>query len=142
MTPLALNVMNLEAQPQQLQQLLSRDQFTGLKAILMSLAREPGVLSEAMKNTQSYEELLQRVGYQVTLTNQIHIQDCYSRVGPAGGIKAVLPYYDIPTGSSLPTLVNFDGTVTTTPKSVAFFNKLLGALKTELNGSTAACPTS
>jgi hypothetical protein len=44
----------------------------------------------------------------------------------------VFPYHDIPTQSSLPTLVNFDSTVTTTPKSLAFFNGLLAELKAQL----------
>ena len=60
------------------------------------------------------------------------MQDAYTRVGSAGSIKAVLPYYDIPTQSSLPTLVNIDSTVTTTPKSAGFFNAMLSALKTQL----------
>ena len=68
----------------------------------------------------------------MTLTKQIHVQDSFSRLGPAGGIKAVLPYHDIPTQRSLPTLVNFDSTVTTTPESVGFFDKLLAALRTQL----------
>jgi hypothetical protein len=132
--PMNNPVVNPPAQtePQQLLEILARGQFDGLKAILLSLGSEPGVLNKAIQSTRSYQELLQRVGYQLTLTNQIHIQDCYSRIGPAGGIKAVLPYYDIPTQGSLPTLVNFDATVTTTPKSVAFFDKMLVALKTEL----------
>jgi hypothetical protein len=125
----------VQTEPQQLLEILSRGQFDGLKAILLSLGSEPGILNKAIQSTRSYQELLQRVGYQLTLTNQIHIQDCYSRVGPAGGIKAVLPYYDIPTQGSLPTLVNFDATITTTPKSVAFFDKMLVALKTELTRS-------
>jgi hypothetical protein len=45
----------------------------------------------------------------------------------------VLPYHDIPTQSSLPTLVNFDSTVTTTPKSSAFFNQQLMLLKRQLS---------
>jgi hypothetical protein len=43
-----------------------------------------------------------------------------------------LPYYDIPTQSSLPTLVNLDATVTATPKSAAFFDALLLDLKKQL----------
>ena len=142
--PMNNPVVNPPAQtePQQLLEILARGQFDGLKAILLSLGSEPGVLNKAIQSTRSYQELLQRVGYQLTLTNQIHIQDCYSRVGPAGGIKAVLPYYDIPTQGSLPTLVNFDATVTTTPKSVAFFDKLLVALKTELTRSKPLPQTS
>src|SRR5687767_97453 len=124
-----------QTEPQQLLEILARGQFDGLKAILLSLGSEPGILHKAIQSTRSYQELLQRVGYRITLTNQIHIQDCYSRVGPAGGIKAVLPYYDIPTQGSLPTLVNFDATVTSTPKSVAFFDKMLVELKTELTRS-------
>ena len=54
-------------------------------------------------------------------------------MGPAGGIRAVLPYYDIPTQGSFPTLVNFDATVTTTPKAAAFFNDMLTALKAQLS---------
>ena len=120
----------------QLDEILSREQFTGLKAILLGLDSEPGVLHAAIQSTGSYEELLKSLGYQITLTKQIHIQDCYSRVGAAGGIRAVLPYYDIPSHGSLPTLVNRDATVTTTPKAAAFFNKMLVAFKLELNRST------
>ena len=78
------------------------------------------------------EELLARLGYRITLTKQIHIADCYSRMGAAGGIKTVLPYFDIPTQSALPTLVNLDSTITATPKSVAFFNGMLTELKRQL----------
>ena len=42
-------------------------------------------------------------------------------------------YYDIPTQSSLPTLVNFDSTVTTTPKSSTFFNQMFAQLKRQLS---------
>lgn len=121
-------------------EIISREPFTGLKAILFSLSAEPDLLYKAIQSTGSYEELLERVGYRVVITKQIHIQDCYSRVGPAGGIKAVLPYYDIPSGSSLPTLVNLDATVTTTPKAVAFFNQMMAAVKTELNRSKTLPP--
>jgi hypothetical protein len=68
-----------------------------------------------VNGANSFEELLSRLGYRIALTRQIHVQDAYTRVGSAGGLKAVLPYHDIPTQSSLPTLVHFDSTVTTTP---------------------------
>ena len=112
---------------------LSREPFKGLKAILDNLPANRETLLEAVEGANSYEELLAKIGYKMILTNQIHVQDGYSRLGPAGGIKAVLPYYDIPTQSSLPTLVNLDSTVTTPPKSASFFNKLLTTLKTQLN---------
>jgi hypothetical protein len=122
-----------EALREKFQRLLSAEPFTGLKAILDKLSADPEVLFSSVQAATSYDELLRRLGYRITLTNQIHVQDCYARLGPAGGIKAVLPYYDIPTQSSLPTLVNFDSTVTATHKSAAFFNELFAALKAQLS---------
>jgi hypothetical protein len=113
------------------ERVLSREPFTGLKAILDSLSRDRETLCEAVSGANSYEELLAKLGYRMTLTRQIHVQDAFSRLGSAGGIKAVLPYYDIPTQSSLPMLVNFDSTVTATPESAGFFNKMLAALRTQ-----------
>jgi hypothetical protein len=113
------------------ERLLSLEPFTGLKAILVCLSPDPQVLCEAVDGTKSYDELLAKLGYSHRLVRQIHVQDAFSRVGAAGGIKNVLPYYDIPTQRSLPTLVNFDFTVTSTPESSGFFNDLLTALKRE-----------
>jgi len=116
---------------QNFEHVMSRSPFTGLKAILDSLSADQETLCQAVTNTNSYEELLTKLGYQITLTKQIHVQDAFSRTGSAGGIKAVLPYYDIPTQRSLPTLVNFDSTITTTPESAVFFNKILAEFKTQ-----------
>jgi hypothetical protein len=125
-----------ESSQQQFERALSREPLRGLKAILDSLAGDREAVWEAVRASHSYDEFLGRLGYRITLTKQIHVQDCYSRVGVAGGIKTVLPYYDIPTQSSLPTLINFDGTVTTTPKAATFFNKLLSEFKTQLADQT------
>lgn len=108
------------------------ESFKGLKAILDALSRGRTALCEAVNGANSYEELLAKLGYRVTLTKQIHVADCYSRTGPAGGIRAVLPYFDIPTQSALPTVVNFDSSVTVTPKSAVFFNGLLAEFKRQL----------
>jgi len=123
----------LEPKQQKFETIISREVFTGLKAILDSLSPNRDALSAAVSDTNSYEELLGRLGYRLVIEKQIHVQDCYSRVGRDGGIRAVLPYHDIPTQSSLPTLVNLDSTVTATLKSVTFFNDLLARLKTQLN---------
>jgi hypothetical protein len=112
---------------------LSSEPFRGLKAILDRLSPNREALWDAVDQTNSYAELLAKLGYRVTLIPQIHVQDAYSRMGPAGGIKAVLPYHDIPTQRSLPTLVNFESEVTTTPKAADFFNQMLAALKTGVN---------
>ncbi len=117
---------------QQFERALSREPLRGLKAVLDSLAGEREAVCEAVRASHSYQEFLGRLGYRITLTKQIHVQDCYARVGRAGGIKAVLPYYDIPTQSSLPTVINLDWTVITTPQAATFFNKLLCELKTQL----------
>jgi len=124
---------NGEMRQQNFERVLSREPFKGLKAILDSLSADRAALCEGVSGTNSYEELLSRLGYRITLTKQIHVSDSYTRMGSAGGIKIVLPYHDIPTQSSLPTLVNFDSTITTTPESARFFNAMLAALRTQLS---------
>jgi len=123
---------DLETTQQNFERVLSREPFRGLEAILDKVSSNRKALCEAVIGTNSYEDLLARLGYRIILTRQIHIQDSYSRLGSDGGIRAVVPYHDIPTQSSLPTLVNFDSTVTTTPQSAAFFNKMLAAIKRQL----------
>jgi hypothetical protein len=122
-----------ETKQQHFERVLSREPFKGLKAILDVLSPDREALSRGVDGTNSYADLLVRLGYRINLIHQIHVQDAYTRVGAAGGIKAVLPYHDIPTQSSLPTLVHFDSTVTTTPKAAGFFNQTLAALKTQLS---------
>jgi hypothetical protein len=135
LTPMPNPSANLtpETKLQNFERVLSREPFKGLKAILDSLPVDRESLFEKVTGANSYEELLAGLGYRLTLTRQIHVQDAYSRLGAAGGIKAVIPYYDIPTQSSLPTLVHFDSTLTTTPKSATFFNGMLAALKTQMS---------
>jgi hypothetical protein len=124
---------DIETRQQEFERILSREPFKGLKAILDSVCRDRAALCEAIDATKSYEELLAKVGFQVVLTKQIHVQDSYSHVGVAGGIKAVLSYHDIPTHSSFPTLVNFDSTVTTTAKAAGFFNEMLASFRRQLS---------
>lgn len=127
--------MNTEKKPQDFESVLSGQAFAGLKALFSSLTSDRQALQVAVNETNSYEELLARLGYRMVVTKQIHVQDAYSRVGRAGGIKTVLPYNDIPTQSSMPTLVNFDSTVTVTPRSADFFNKMLTELKSALRAA-------
>ena len=121
-----------ETRQQKFERILCQEPFTGLKAILDSVCRDQETLYATVRSTNSYEELLARLGYQVTMTKQIHVADSYSRTVSAGGIRAVLPYFDIPTQSALPTLVNFDSTVTTTPKAVDFYDNQLTEFKSLL----------
>ena len=121
-----------ETRQQRFERILGQEPFKGLKAILDGLSRARESLCEAVIGTNSYEELLARLGYRVDVIKQIHVADCYTRTGPGGEIKAVLPYFDIPTQSALPTVVNANSTVTVTPKSAAFFNGLLAELKRQV----------
>jgi|ERR1041385_3080088 hypothetical protein len=122
----------IETKQQKFERILSQDAFKGLKAILDHLHTDRGLICDGVSSAGSYPELVTRLGYAVILAPQIHVQDCYSRVGRAGGIRAVLPYHDTATYSTLVTLVNFDSTLTTTAKSVGFFGGKLAELKTQL----------
>src|SRR6266478_4506696 len=93
-----------ETRHERFKPILSQGRFEGLKAILERICADGEKLYAAILDTNTYEQLLSRLGYKLVLTRQIHVQDSYSRVGPDGGIKAVVPYYDIPTQRSLPTL--------------------------------------
>ena len=110
----------IESRQQRFERILCQEPFKGLKAILDSLSRDSAAVCDGVHGTNSFEELVARLGYRVTMTKQIHVADCYSRMGPAGGIRAVLPYFDIPTHSALPTLVSYDS------------NELLADLKRQL----------
>jgi hypothetical protein len=112
--------------------IFARDTFEGLKRILDRMAPDREALRIAIQAANDYEDLLARLGYRLQLVKQIHVQDAFSRLGAAGGIKAVLPHYDIPTQSSHPTLIHFDSSISTTAKAVAFFNQNLTLLQKEL----------
>ena len=111
---------------------LARDQFKTLKAVLDQLQKDTAAMHGAIVTTNSYQNFLSKLGYRVIVVPQIHEQDCYSRLGTAGGIRAVLPVHDIATYSTLVTLVNYDSTVTTTAKSVDFYDDRLAEFKTQL----------
>lgn len=120
------------------ERVLAQPQFEGLKALLDRLSFERATLPGLVLEEGTFDALLTRVGYRLTIVRQIHVQDCYGRLGAAGGIKSVLPYYDIPTQRSLPSLVNLDGTVTATPAAAAFFETLFLELKRQLQAQGQA----
>ena len=126
--PSAMN----ETEQQRFERILSRDQFKPLKAVFDNLGIAVPMMRGAIITTNSYQMFLGKLGYRVTVVKQIHEQDCYDRLGPAGGIRAVLPVHDLATYSTLVTLVNLDSTVTTTPKSIDYYDKQLAEFKTQL----------
>ncbi|MGH7990511.1 MAG: hypothetical protein ACREDS_10030 [Limisphaerales bacterium] len=121
-----------ESEQQRFERILSRDQFKPLKAILDNLAVAFLAMQGAIITTNSYRNFLDKLGYRLVLVKQIHEQDCYSRLGRAGGIRAVLPVHDVATYSTMVTLVNFDSTVSTTANSVDFYDDQLAQFKVQL----------
>jgi hypothetical protein len=121
-----------ETEPQRFERILSREQFKSLKAVLDHLNMAVPVMQAAIVTTNAYQMFLAKLGYRVIMVKQIHEQDCYSRLGPAGGIRAVLPVHDMATYSTLVTLVNYDYTVTTTPKAVDYYDNQLTEFKSQL----------
>ena len=121
-----------ETEPQRFERILARSPFKPLKAVLDELEPDATRMHAAVITTNSYQMFLGKLGYRVILVPQIHEQDCYSRLGQAGGIRAVLPVHDTATYSTLVTLVNFDSTVTTTPNSIDFYDDQLAQFKVQL----------
>jgi hypothetical protein len=121
-----------ETEQQRFERVLSQNQFKPLKAVLDNLRKDGAVMRGAMITTNTYPDFLSKLGYRVLLVEHIHEQDSYTRLGPKGGIRAVLPHHDTDTYNTFVTLVNFDSTVTTTPNSVRFYSTSLAELKTQL----------
>ncbi|HEX4342408.1 MAG TPA: hypothetical protein VH255_03400, partial [Verrucomicrobiae bacterium] len=82
--------------------------------------------------TNCYQNFLSKLAWRLDVVKHIHENDCYARLGPKGGIRAVLPVHDSATYSTMVTLVNFDSTVTTTTKSVDYYDRQLADFKTQL----------
>ncbi|HEY2328266.1 MAG TPA: hypothetical protein VGI63_00445 [Verrucomicrobiae bacterium] len=121
-----------ETEPQRFARILSRPQFKPLKDVLDQLGVAAPVLLAAIVTTNSYQMFLGKAGYRVEVVKQIHEQDCYARLGPAGGIRAVLPVHDIAKYSTMVTLVNYNSTVSTTQNSVDFYDHMLAGFKIQM----------
>ena len=125
-----------ETEQQRFDRILSRSEFKPLKDVFDNLAIDVPLIQAAIITTNSYQTFLAKLGYRTILVKQIHEQDCYARLGPAGGIRAVLPVHDTATYSTMVTLVNYNATVTTTPKSVDYYDDQLAEFKTQLMSRT------
>ncbi|MGA3268137.1 MAG: hypothetical protein ABSE16_15075 [Verrucomicrobiota bacterium] len=129
-----------ETETQRFERILTRAEFKPLKAVFDNLGVTVPLMQAAIITTNSYRMFLGKIGYRVIVVEQIHEQDCYSRLGPDGGIRAVLPVHDLATYSTLVTLVNFDSTVSTTPKSVDYYDNQLAGFKTQLMNRSGNAP--
>jgi len=121
-----------ETEPQRFARILLRPQFKPLKGVLDNLGIAVPLMLGAIITTNSYQMFLGKVGYRVVVVPQIHENDCYARLGPKGGIRAVLPIHDIASYSTMVTLVNFDSTVTTTSNSIDYYDDQLREFKIQL----------
>ncbi len=130
--PVASPVPDKETEPQRFVRILARGEFKTLKAVLDHLVADSVAMNAALVTTNSYPMFLGKLGYRVIVEKQLHEQDCYTRLGPAGGIRAVIPLHNTATYSTLVTLVNYDSTVTTTQKSVDYYDDQLAEFKTQL----------
>ncbi|TAK94197.1 MAG: hypothetical protein EPO07_17055 [Verrucomicrobia bacterium] len=131
-TPAAHPPATSETEQQRFERVLLRPQFKPLKGVFDNLRTAVPLMHAAILTTNSYQLFLGKVGYRVVVVKQIHESDCYSRLGPKGGIRAVLPVHDIATYSTLVTLVNYDSTVTTTENSLAYYDEQLREFKIQL----------
>jgi hypothetical protein len=121
-----------ETEPQRFDRVLSRAEFKPLKDVFDQLGSDSTTMNAALITTNSYPMFLGKLGYRMVVVKQLHEQDCYTRLGPKGGIRAVLPLHNTATYSTMVTLVNFDSSVTTTPNSVEFYDDQLARFKTRL----------
>jgi hypothetical protein len=121
-----------ETEQQRFERILLRPSFKPLKGVFDNLGIAVPVMHAAIITTNSYQMFLGKLGYRVVLEKHIHENDCYARLGPKGGIRAVLPVHDTATYSTMVTLVNFDATVTTTANSIDFYDRQLADFKTQL----------
>jgi hypothetical protein len=121
-----------ETDQQRFERILLRPEFKPLKGVFDNLGIAVPDMREAIITTNSYQMFLSKLGYRVVLVKHIHQNDCYSRLGPKGGIRAVLPVHDMATYSTMVTLVNFDVTVTTTANSIDFYDRQLAEFKVQL----------
>lgn len=130
--PAASPAPDKETEPQRFDRILLRAEFKPLKAVLDHLGADSAAKIAALITTNTYQMFLAKLGYRVEVVKQIHEQDCYSRLGPAGGIRAVVPLHDTATYSTLVTLVNYNASITTTQKAVDYYDSQLADFKTQL----------
>jgi hypothetical protein len=122
----------LESDPERFDRVLSRAEFKPLKDVFAHLGVDSAMLNAAIVTTNSYPTFLGKLGYRLVIEKQIHENDCYSRLGHQGGIRAVVPLHDSATYSTLVTVVNYNSTVATTAKSIDYYDNQLAEFKTLL----------
>jgi len=121
-----------ETEQQRFERILLRADFKPLKAVFDNLGTAVPVMQAAIVTTNCCQNFLGKLGYRVIVVKQLHEKDCYTRLGPKGGIRAVLPVHDIATYSTMVVLVNYDSTVTTTANAIDYYDDQLRDFKIQL----------
>ena len=121
-----------ETEQQRFERILLRADFKPLKAVFDNLGKAVPVMQAAIITTNCFQNFLGKLGYRVDVVKQLHEKDCYTRLGPKGGIRAVLPVHDIATYSTMVVLVNYDSTVTTTANAIDYYDDQLREFKIQL----------
>jgi hypothetical protein len=134
--PAASPPLIVETDPQRFERVLARAEFNPLKAVINHLGVDSALMNAALITTNSYQMFLGKLGYRVVIVKQIHENDCYSRLGPQGGIRAVVPLHDAATYSTMVTLVNYDSSVSTTANAIDYYDHQLAEFKIQLMNKT------
>jgi hypothetical protein len=134
--PAANPPLIVETDPQRFERVLARAEFNPLKAVINHLGVDSALMNAALITTNSYQMFLGKLGYRVVIVKQIHENDCYSRLGPQGGIRAVVPLHDAATYSTMVTLVNYDSSVSTTANAIDYYDHQLAEFKIQLMNKT------
>ena len=121
-----------ETEHQRFERILLRADFKPLKAVFGNLGAAVPVMQAAIITTNCFQNFLGKLGYRVDVVKQLHEKDCYTRLGPKGGIRAVLPVHDIATYSTMVVLVNYDSTMTTTANAIDYYDDQLREFKIQL----------
>jgi len=121
-----------ETEQERFERILLRPDFKPLKAVFDNLRVAVPLMQAAIITTNCCQNFLGKLGYRVIVVKQLHEKDCYTRLGPKGGIRAVLPVHDIATYSTMVVLVNYDSTVTTTANAIDYYDDQLREFKIQL----------
>ena len=86
-----------ETEQQRFERILLQPKFKPLKAVFDQLGVAVALMQAAIITTNCYQNFLTKLAYRLVLVKHLHESDCYTRLGPKGGIRAVLPVHDTAT---------------------------------------------
>jgi hypothetical protein len=118
-----------ETPDQRFNRILSRSQFEKLNSILRNASDEGAPVREIVMSSDSYEDLLAKLGNAIVVEESVESNDYYSKGGVSGGVRAVLPLHDVWTNTTFPTVITLDKKVITTKETLCVLGKQLADFK-------------